>query len=380
MDMPSQQWNARIAQGDLHHDPVQEQALARLDALSRALKTWRPGPVRRLFRRPAKPPKGLYLHGPVGRGKSMLMDMFFNTAPIAGKRRVHFLPFMQEVHAALAHWRGLNDRQRRQQAHYQRGDGDDPIAPIARAIARQSPLLCFDEFQVTNIADAMILGRLFEQLFTRHAVVVATSNVAPDDLYKDGLNHQRFAPFIEVVKAHMDVLALDTDTDYRLNFSCAEKTYNTPLGPKTTKIMDDQWAALTNGLAVAPHTLTLKNREWHIPHTAGGNARLDFATACEEARGPADYLELARNFHTIMIDNVPVFDNAHKAAGLRFIALIDALYEARTKIIISAAAAPDALYRADNDGFAFARTASRLHEMQSPGFINAGHGNKDIAV
>ncbi len=380
MDTPISRWRALVNGGALEPDAAQERAAQMLSVLHGRLKDWRPGKRRILFGRPELEPEGLYLYGGVGRGKSMLMDMFFETVPFEKKRRVHFHQFMQDTHAALTHWRSLGEKARRQQPHYVRGAGDDPITPVAAAIADQAWLLCFDEMQVSDIADAMLLGRLFEQLFQRGVVIITTSNRPPDDLYKDGLNRQSFTPFIALIKSRLAIHELEASRDYRLDKLCKDKTYFTPYGPKSQTQLDALAKQLTTGLGHHARTINLQGRQWTIAHTAGGIARLTFAEACEEARGPADYLELARQFHTIILENVPILDDAQFSAAKRFVAFIDALYEARVKLIVSAAAPPEKLYRAQTGGFEFERTTSRLIEMQSTAYLAAGHGNSTLAI
>ncbi len=369
-----------MAQGALEPDPAQERAAQMLSVLHGRLQNWQPKKRRVLFGRAEPEPEGVYLYGGVGRGKSMLMDMFFESVPFEQKQRVHFHEFMLETHAALARWRNLDEREKRQHPDFVRGVGDDPIAPVAKAIAREAWLLCFDEMQVTDIADAMLLGRLFEQLFEHGVVVVTTSNRPPDDLYKDGLNRQRFVPFIEQIKSRLAVHALESMRDYRLGKLREDKTWYAPLNDKTRQKMDELAQKLTMGLGSHTRRISLQGRHWDIVHTPGGVARLSFSELCEEARGAADYLELARQFHTLIVDGVPVLDDAHSSAAKRFIALIDALYEARVKLIISADAEPGALYKANTGAFEFERTTSRLMEMQSTAYLAAGHGSSALAV
>jgi cell division protein ZapE len=369
-----------VTDGALQSDAAQERAAQMLSVLQGRLKNWRPGKRRLLFGRPEPEPEGVYLYGGVGRGKSMLMDMFYETVPFVQKRRVHFHQFMLETHAALSKWRAMTPRAQRQHKDYIRSAGDDPIAPIAKAIARNTWLLCFDEMQVNDIADAMLLGRLFEQLFAQGIVIVTTSNRPPDDLYKDGLNRQRFLPFIEIIKARLAVHALESAQDYRLGRLREDKTYFTPLNSATRQHMDALARKLTTGLELHTRTLSLQGRSWEIEKTAGGVARLTFDEVCEKARGAADYLELARQFHTIILDDIPLLDEKHLSAAKRFVALIDALYEAKVKLITSADAEPETLYQAGTGGFEFERTASRLMEMQSAAYLSAGHGDSAIAV
>ncbi|MDQ7018892.1 MAG: cell division protein ZapE [Robiginitomaculum sp.] len=380
MDTPITRWRALVETRALEPDPAQERAAQMLSVLQGRLKGWKPGKRRMLFGRPEPEPEGVYLYGGVGRGKSMLMDMFFETVPFTQKRRVHFHEFMLETHAALARWRKMDNRQRRQHQDFVRGVGDDPIAPVANAIAREAWLLCFDEMQVNDIADAMLLGRLFDQLFERGVIIVTTSNRPPDDLYKDGLNRQRFLPFIESIKSRLAVHALESARDYRLGKLREDTVYFSPLNDMTRMQINAISEKLTTGLAAHPRRISLAGRHWDIAQTAGGVARLDFDEVCEEARGSADYLELARQFHTLVLENVPILDESRLGAAKRFVALIDALYEARVKLIISAAALPEQLYQARTGDFEFERTVSRLNEMQSSAYLAAGHGNSDLAI
>jgi cell division protein ZapE len=380
MDTPISRWRALVAQGTLETDSAQERAAQMLSVLHARLQNWRPGKKRLLFGRPEPEPVGVYLYGGVGRGKSMLMDMFFETVSFSQKRRVHFHEFMLQTHFALAQWRKMDNRERQQHPDFVRGAGDDPIAPVAKAIARDAWLLCFDEMQVNDIADAMVLGRLFEQLFKRGVIIVTTSNRPPDELYKDGLNRQRFIPFIKKIKSHLEVHALESARDFRLGKLQEDKTWFSPLNAQTREQVNALSQSLTHGLSLHARRISLQGRHWDIEHTAGGVARLEFTEACEENRGAADYLELARQFHTLILDNVPVLDDHHASAAKRFIALIDALYEAQVKLIVSADVPPNALYQSSLDGFAFERTVSRLNEMQSSAYLAAGHGSSALAV
>ena len=312
-----------------------------------------------------KPPQGLYIYGDVGRGKSMLMDLFFSSAPVISKRRVHFHAFMQEVHAAIHKWRQADPAER--------GEGDDPIPPLARQIAAGATLLCFDEFQVTNVADAMILGRLFEKLFSRGVVVVATSNRAPDELYLGGLNRQLFLPFIALFKQKLDVLHLAGGLDYRLALFAGQPVYYTPLGPEAAAKLDAAFRQLTDGAAPAPETLTVQGRQLVVPAQAKNVARFGFAELCQRALGPADYLALAARYHSLLIADIPALVADQRDAARRFVTLIDTLYEAKTKLICSAAVPPEQIYAEGDAGFEFRRTASRLIEMQSRDYMVLPH-------
>jgi len=354
-------------------DPAQEAAAKRLDTLARALRSYRLG-KRTLFGGRAKPPRGLYIWGDVGRGKSMLMDRFFDKAPIRPKRRVHFNAFMIETHKRIHEWRGLDPKSRARRPEFVREAGDDPIAPVAHAIANEAALLCFDEFQVRDVADALILGRLFEQLFARGVVVVATSNTAPKHLYEGGLNRQLFLPFIAMIEAQLDVVELNGPQDYRRLRMKGVDCYITPLGPEADRKMDEVWARLTGTTKGRPRSLNFLGRTLEVPEAAGGFARFSFEDLCVAALGPADYLEIAKNFATVFVDRIPVMGEAMRNEARRFILLIDTLYDEGVQLVCSAAAVPDQLYVAGDGAEAFRRTASRLVEMQSEDYLNRGHG------
>ena len=346
-----------VAQSELKPDAAQERAVTRLSALAKALKSYRPGG----WFGSGKPPRGLYLWGDVGRGKSMLMDLFFGEAKVAKKRRVHFNEFMVETHAAI-------------HTERQRAGHSDPIMPVARGIADASTLLCFDEFQVTDIADAMILGRLFEQLFERGVVIVATSNTPPDRLYEGGLNRQLFLPFIEEIKRRLEVVELAGPTDYRLHRISGLAVYLYPLGPQTDAKMDEAWRKLTDCKTGAPQNLTVLGRTLKVPQAARGVARFDFTDLCARPLAGADYLAIAHAFHTVLIDRIPRLVSDRRDEARRFVLLIDTLYDEGVKLICSAAAAPEDLYIEGDGAEAFRRTVSRLHEMQSEDYLKRGHG------
>jgi cell division protein ZapE len=356
-DGPLARYEARLAQGRLSADPAQRAAALALDELAEKLARYNPNA---LFG-DRTPPRGLYIWGAVGRGKSMLMDLFFETVAVKQKQRVHFHAFMQARHAFL----------RDARANASAGQ-DDLIARAAREVADETRLLCFDEFQVTDIADAMILGRLFEQFFARGIVVVATSNRPPDDLYKNGLNRQLFTPFIGLVKQKMDVLELVAARDYRLERLTEAPVYYTPLNPLAEQAMDRAWERLT--LGADPHgvDLEVQGRILYIARSAAGCARFSFAELCATALGPADYLEIAERFHTVLVDGVPKLSPDKREEAARFRTLIDALYEAKTKLVCSAAADPFQLYPDGAQAFEFERTASRLMEMRSRDYLAAG--------
>ncbi|MDE2383981.1 MAG: AFG1 family ATPase [Alphaproteobacteria bacterium] len=319
------------------------------DALAARLNQLpKPGLLGRLFSRGAALPKGLYVWGHVGRGKTMLMDSFFASVQGLPKRRVHFNGFMQEVHAARA-----------------RLKSDDVIGDIADGIARDTKLLCLDEMQVTDIADAMILGRLFEALLARGVVLVTTSNQPPDGLYKDGLNRQLFLPFIARLKEALEVVHLGEGPDYRLGRIAARHTYVTPLGPAADAALDALWSDLTDGVGGEAMEITILGRSLHVPRAAHGCARFSFSDLCEKPLAAPDYLALAQNFSTVFIDHLPVLKASERNEAKRLILLIDTLYDAGTRLVVSAAAAPEALCPAGPHRLEFLRTASRLREMQS---------------
>jgi cell division protein ZapE len=314
------------------------------------------------------PIKGLYIYGDVGRGKTMLMDLFFDASPVVRKRRAHFHEFMLDVHERIYALR--------QKMKLGEHAGDDPIRLTAAELAQEAWLLCFDEFHVTDIADAMILGRLFAQLFERGVVMVATSNVPPSELYKDGLNRALFVPFIHMLQEHMDVVSLDARVDFRLEKLAGMPVWYVPADTRADAAMDESWRRLTGGQKGEPVDLALKGRMVHVPRGAMGVARFSFHELCEEPLGAADYLRIAHEFHTIMIDRIPVMNFDTRNAAKRFIILIDTLYDNNVKLIASAAAAPDALYSAEQgfEAAEFKRTASRLIEMRSQGYLAQPHG------
>lgn len=361
MGAVAEEYARLLADGTMQPDPAQAVALARLDTLSGDLIAAKPS----LFRK-AAPPHGLYMWGDVGRGKSMLMDLFYAHTPIKDKTRIHFHAFMQDVHAFLNYWRSLSAKERKRSQWRVKGtDIDDPIGPAAAKIAASAKLLCFDEFQVSQITDAMILSRLFDALFAQGMTMVATSNRPPDDLYKDGLNRQHFTPFIERLKQNCDTLNLDSDRDYRLDRLSEAPVWYAPLGADADAALDAAWARLT--LDAQPETLTLNisGRPLHVPAHAGGLARFSFEDLCAQPLGAADYLAIAARFHTVLIDNIPALTPDNRNEAIRFVTLIDALYEAKTNLVASAAAEPDALYPIGKSSFEFQRTASRLYEMRS---------------
>jgi cell division protein ZapE len=369
----AERYRALVHDRRFQYDPAQAELALRLDALSLKLKDYRAEPKPSAFARlmglkGALPPRGLYVHGAVGRGKTMLMDMFFDEVETPLKRRAHFHAFMADVHARLHQWRQA----------LKRGEvaGEDPIAPVAAELAGEASLLCFDEFSVRDIADAMILSRLFTALFAAGVVVVATSNVAPDHLYKDGLNRALFLPFIALVEDRLDIVELDARADYRLEKLKRAPVYYSPLGPKADAALDAAFLALTGHEKGDPLEIELLGRRLDVPQAIDGVARFDFDALCRRPLGSADYLKIAQRFHTVIIDRIPALAGNERNEGKRFIILIDALYDMRVKLIASAAGEPETLY-AGRDGaeaFEFARTASRLYEMRSVDYLALPHG------
>ena len=367
---------ARRAAGEIHADPVQEKIVLRLQAIHDqlgAMATVQPAKKGLLARlglghapKPPEGPHGLYIWGSVGRGKSMLMDLFFADAPVAKKRRVHFHEFMLEVQARL-------HSRREELAARGASPESDTIVPIAKQIAAETRLLCFDEFQVTNIADAMILGRLFETLFAEGITVIATSNRAPDDLYKNGLQRDRFLPFIELVKQRLEVLELGGAQDYRMGRLRELDLYLTPLGAWATKKLDDAFRALSNGADGEPRVLRTQGRDVEVPRAAPGVAMAHFMDWCARPMGAADFLCIADNFHTVIVAEVPKMGPDSRDKAVRFVTMIDTFYEKKVKFICSAAANPNSLYPEGDGSFEFQRTVSRLMEMQSPEYLNLEH-------
>ncbi len=349
------QYRKAVTSGALKPDPAQDAAALKLQALTRALRKYRPGWS--LFGGRRRAPRGLYIWGDVGRGKSMLMDMFFEAATSRTKRRVHFNAFMVETHARI-------------HAERESGRGADPIASVAKLIADEALLLCFDEFQVSDVADAMILGRLFEQLFERGTVIVATSNTRPERLYEGGLNRQLFLPFIDMIRAKLDILELDGGVDYRRLMMSELNVYLTPLGPQTDAAMDRTWRKLTGQSDGSPMTLTVLGRALHVSCAAKGVARFSFEALCMQPLAAADYLAIAHEFHTVMIDRIPKMTDTMRDAARRFIVLIDTLYDERVKLICSAEVRAESLYTEGDGADAFQRTVSRLIEMQSREYLD----------
>ncbi len=359
-----------VATAVLVDDPAQRDAAARLQMLSDALIAAQSRRFGFFWRRPPSP-RGVYLWGGVGRGKSLLMDIFFNNTDIAPKRRVHFHEFMAETHDRIAAWRNADERTRRRHTGANPKALDDPMPPIAADIAQDAMLLCFDEFQVSDIADAMLLGRLFEALFAKGVVMVATSNRHPDDLYKDGINRQLFLPFIALIKSTLDVAHLAAARDYRLDQFSGARVYHSPLGAGADAAMDRAWTHMIAGASERPETIIIKARDVIAPRTARGLARFTFAELCEATLGPGDYLAIARRYSAVFIDRIPQLTSDQRNEAKRFVTLVDTLYENRTKLVCSAAALPDQLYVAGAGAFEFQRTASRLAEMQTEDYLGA---------
>ena len=369
-------YQALVSSGAIEPDPAQEEVAQVFSDLEERLSSYKPlrkqGLFGRLFAdKDEPPPRGLYVHGDVGRGKTMLMDLFFQQSPVEHKRRAHFHEFMADVHERIYSYRqGI--------ARGEIADGD-VIALTAASIFEQAWLLCFDEFHVTDIADAMILGRLFAKLFELGTVVVATSNVAPDDLYKGGLNRALFIPFIAQISERMQVLRLDARTDFRLEKLAGVKMWLVPSDLAATSALDDAWVKMTGNAPCKPRDISIKGRLLHVPCSAHGVARFSFAEICERPLAASDYLRLARDYHTIMIDRIPVMNYAERNAAKRFITLIDTLYDNRVKLMASAEAIPVALYVATegNEASEFKRTSSRLIEMSSESYLALPHGHRD---
>jgi cell division protein ZapE len=373
-----QRYDHLVKGGSLQRDPAQERIADRLDLLIGeiaekrvARKSSALGWLFAARRQTAEPVKGLYIHGGVGRGKTMLMDIFFELVPVRRKRRAHFNDFMAHVHDRIQ-----KHRQARKEGLVKE---DDPIPPVARALADEAWVLCFDEFAVTDIADAMILSRLFSALFANGVVVVATSNVMPADLYRDGLNRQLFLPFIGILERHAEILALDSPKDYRQEKTSRMPVYLMPADAAADREMDRAWARVIDGGQAAAASITVKGRKVAVPRAAGRAARFTFADLCDAPLGARDYLAIAERFDTIFIDHVPVLDHTRLNATKRFILLVDTLYDTKKRLVMSAEAAPDKLYAGragTTEAFEFDRTVSRLIEMQSRDWLEAWEGDR----
>jgi cell division protein ZapE len=353
---PLDQYRAMLADGSLTGDPAQARAAEALNRLWQRLNDSQGLSGLWSWVRPAAAPvRGLYLHGGVGRGKTMLMDMFYAAIRSTSKRRVHFNAFMADVHDRIGAAR--------------KGHGGDPIPIVAADLALSARLLCLDEFQVTDIADATILGRLFDDLFDAGVVLVTTSNTAPRDLYADGLNRSLFLPFIARLEGEIDVLDIGSGHDYRLAKLRGQRLWFSPLGDAADAAMAQTWQRLTAGAIASERDLLVKGHHFIIPRLALGTAWLDFADACGKPLGSGDYLALAQACHTVLLSNVPALTPDKRNEARRFILLIDTLYDTRTRLIASAAAEPDALYPTGDGAAAFARTASRLIDMRSDAYL-----------
>ena len=359
-DGPLGRYRARVAAGEMDEDPAQVAVAARLDALAVAVRGRKPrrgngGLLGSLFGRGASAPRGLYVHGKVGRGKTMLMDLFYDAADLRAKRRIHFHEFMSEVHDRIGAAR--------------KAVPGDPIPHVAADLARDCALLCFDELHVTDIADAMILGRLFKELFEADVTMVATSNVPPSGLYRNGLNRQLFLPFIALIEQRMEVVELVAAKDFRLEKLEGQQLYFTPVDAAAHKALSAAFTRLTGLWNGAPAKLDVKGRSLMVPEAARGVARFTFDELCDRPLGALDYLAIAHNFHTLILDGVPRLRPERRAAARRFITLIDTLYDARVGLVASAEAEPDELHPAGDESFLFERTASRLIEMRSSEYL-----------
>ncbi|GLV24919.1 cell division protein ZapE [Sphingobium sp. Cam5-1] len=365
-----ERYRALVAAGELRPDPDQQAAATRLNALQQELEAAPPrgSTLWKLLRKAPEPPRGLYMWGGVGRGKSMLMDLFFDTVQVKRKKRAHFHEFMLDVHARLAEVR--------------KAEKGDPIPPVVDSLAEEARLLCFDEMVVNNMADAAIMSRLFTGLLDKRVTVVTTSNRAPDELYKDGLNRQLFLPFIDLIKDRLDVLTLDGPIDYRLDRLGDAQLWHSPNGPAATKALSEAFFRLTDypvedRAKVPVEDLKVQGgRTLHVPKSLKGVAVFSFKRLCAEARGAPDYLAIARHFHTVILVGIPVLGPENRNEAARFVTLIDALYEYKVKLLASADAEPAQLYPRGDGAFEFERTVSRLMEMQSDDYLALGHGPK----
>lgn len=373
MSTVKSEYELLIRADDITADPKQLLIIQSLDKVLHYVSTKRmaskSSALGWLFAKKYKPEeavKGLYIHGSVGRGKTMLMDLFFALVPAKRKRRIHFNDFMADVHNRIhAHRKKFKAGETKEK---------DPVPPIAADLYEEAWVLCFDEFSVTDIADAMILSRLFEQLFAKGCVLIATSNVAPDNLYKDGLNRSLFLPFIKILNNHVDILSLDSPTDYRLEKTNQLPVYISPLGPAADQLMDDAWHQVTDGKQIFDDmTIENKGRQIPVSLSGGGCARFSFDDLCAKPLGATDYIAIAKEFHTIVLDRVPQLGNHKRNEAKRFITLIDTLYDKKLRLFISADASADDLYSDSNgtEAFEFARTASRLFEMQSVDYLES---------
>ncbi|NBX67072.1 MAG: AFG1 family ATPase [Proteobacteria bacterium] len=354
-------YHAKVTAGEVTRDPAQEDAIRAMDDFLDRFNNRKAAPKSVIDllkkRHTAKTIRSLYMYGGVGRGKTMLMDMLVREAGTARVRRVHFHAFMLEIHARLKKLR--DDGQ----------ETDDFIGEVAKGIASETDLLCFDELHVNDIADAMILGPLFEKLMGAGVAVVATSNYKPDDLYKDGLQRSRFLPFIDLLKANMDVVFLDSPTDYRVRALSERGTWFCPLGDQSWGQMATLFETLAGTNKISADTLAIEGRKLPITRTDGRHAWIEFDTLCREARGAVDYLALGNTYHAVFVDNIPRMAEENRNELRRFMTLIDTLYDLKRVFVARAATTPDKLYSGDSHGFEFQRTLSRLLEMQSPDWL-----------
>ncbi len=367
---PQELYKARLVAGEIQEDAHQKIVIDRLELLHQELSVKKVSPGVSLLKKllflaeeNKKYPRCLYIYGPPGRGKSMLMDLFFETAPVWPRKRVHVHPFMQAIHERLHLLRTGNDSR----------DISDPLGRLARVIAEESSLICFDEFQVEAIADAMIVRRLFEKILSYGVTVVATSNTAPQHLYEGGLQRERFVPFIDLIFEKFDILELGRGNDYRRDRLKSVGVWHYPLGDSSTGNLEAAFDQLTNGQTGVPTSLTVQGRSLQIQRQAAGVAFFTFEELCNRPLGPSDYGAIACSFQTILISDIPVLTASDRNAAKRFATLIETLYEQKTKIVCSAAALPDELYREGDGAALFGRVASRLEEMQAEDYLAEAH-------
>lgn len=377
-DRVSSAYEAKVRAGALERDGAQQELAGKLDELVRSLDLYQRSrarlALRRMLSKKVERPRGFYIFGEVGRGKTMLMDLFYEACGVRAKRRVHFHAFMQDVHARIHEWRLAKSK----------GEvkGDDPIAPVADQLMSEAWLLCFDEFAVTDITDAMLLGRLFTALFERGCVVTATSNVEPSRLYLGGLNRALFLPFIAKLEKNVEVIRLDSRTDFRLEKLANAKVYYHPADDTARARLDDIFVRLSGERRGIPLELSFLGRKLIVKEAANRVARFTFQELCEQPLGAADYLALAEHFHTVILAGVPAMRQSRRNEAKRFITLVDTFYDKRVKLILSAATSPDRLYLAEDgtEAFEFQRTASRLFEMQSLDYLRLPHGSDGLVA